>query len=295
SLAIRGAPALGVAGAFGVALAAREAIRLGRDPVRACRRAAAKLAGARPTAVNLSWGVSRAIERLSAMESARAGPKALLASLVEVGEGLIEEDLEASRRMARHGAPLVPAGRPVLTHCNTGGLATAGLGTALAVAREAFAAGRIPGVVVDETRPLLQGGRLTMWELRRWGIPARLICDGASAWAIRSLHVGAVLVGADRIAANGDTANKIGTLNLALAARASRIPFLVVAPSSSIDPETPRGDGIRIEERDGAEILRASGWPRGEGASAFNPAFDLTPSELVTAWVTERGVERPPF
>jgi methylthioribose-1-phosphate isomerase len=197
--------------------------------------------------------------------------------------------------MAEHGIKLIPQGRPVLTHCNTGGLATAGLGTALAVIQLAAARGRIPEVLVDETRPLLQGGRLTLWELKRASIPARLLCDGAAAWALRSLNVGCVLVGADRVARNGDTANKVGTLGLALASEASGVPFYVVAPRSSFDPHIPDGGGIPVEERPAREVLRASGWRQIEEADAFNPAFDVTPAQAITAWITDVGVERPPF
>ncbi len=294
TLAVRGAPALGIAGAFGVALAAtRETVRPG-DPGAAIRRTARRIATCRPTAVNLALGVDRALSQLDAMAPGRAG--AGLADLLRrVGEEMLEEDLEASRRMAEYGAPLVPAGKAVITHCNTGGLATGGLGTALAVIRGAHAEQGIREVLVDETRPLLQGGRLTLWELRKAGIPARLICDGASGWAMQRLDVGCVVVGADRIAVNGDTANKVGTLNLALAARALGIPFFVAAPTSSFDPKLASGEGIAIEERAPKEVLLASGWRSGDPVAAFNPAFDVTPAAWITAWITELGVLQPPF
>jgi methylthioribose-1-phosphate isomerase len=295
SLAVRGAPALGIAGAYGVALAARRAHEGGRDPVSACEREAVRLAGARPTAVNLRLGVARAMEALRGACRGDLPPRALLARVEAAGTLLLEEDLEASRRMGSHGLPCVPPGQPVLTHCNTGGLATGGLGTALAVARLAASTGRIPEILVGETRPLLQGGRLTLWELRRFGIPARLLCDGAAAWAMARLGVGCVLVGADRVAENGDTANKVGTYSLALAARAHGIPLYVVAPRTSFDPATADGSGIRVEERGPAEVARASGWSDREGVTAFNPAFDVTPAGLIEAWITDRGVERPPF
>jgi methylthioribose-1-phosphate isomerase len=294
-LAVRGAPALGIAGAYGIALAARQAIDSGVDPVGACEKAAARISLSRPTAVNLAWGARRAVGALIDASNAGGSAGRLVRAARSVGDTLLEEDLDASRRMARHGAPLVPRGCPVLTHCNTGGLATGGLGTALAVARAAFEAGRIPEVLVDETRPLLQGGRLTLWELRRCGVPARLLCDGASGWAMQTLGVGCVLVGADRVVANGDTANKVGTLNLAHAARAHGVPFFVVAPRSSFDPRIADGSAIPIEERDGGEVVAASGWRRTDPVAAFNPAFDVTPARLITAWITERGIEKPPF
>lgn len=292
-LAVRGAPALGIAGAYGLALAALRAEEAGRDPLVAARRWAPRLAEARPTAVNLAAGVAAAISSLAGVDPGRPG--AVVRTLCEAGDRMLRDDLEFSRLMAIHGAPLIPAGRPVLTHCNTGGLATAGGGTALAVIWRAWRDRGVPFVLVDETRPLLQGGRLTMWELRRWGVPARLICDGAAAWAIRRYDAGAVLVGADRIAGNGDTANKIGTLGAALAAKQAGIPFIVVAPRTSFDLTIPQGDAIPVEERSPDEILAASGWRPAAGEAAFNPAFDVTPAGLISAWVSERGVETPPF
>lgn len=295
SLAIRGAPALGIAGAYGAALAAARACRDGRDPRSAVKAAASKIAGARPTAVNLAYGVDRALAEVKRHFEKGGRGDDLPRTLSDVGDKLLAEDLESSRRMAQYGAELIHEGSTVLTHCNTGGLATGGLGTALAVIRLAAARGTIHEVLVDETRPLLQGGRLTLWELNRYQIPARLLCDGAAAWAMRRLSVAGVLVGADRVAKNGDTANKVGTLGLALAAKASAIPFYVVAPRTSFDPETPDGASIEIEERDPSEVLSASGWKKSCGACAFNPAFDVTPADLITAWITDRGVERPPF
>ena len=297
SLAVRGAPALGIAGAYGIALAARQAVRSGADPILASRKAARLIIESRPTAVNLASGVERALEAIERSSDEGASSGRLVQAARSAGDDLLEEDLDASRRMARHGLRVVPRGRPVLTHCNTGGLATGGLGTALSVARAAYHAGLIPEVLVDETRPLLQGGRLTLWELKRWGVPARLLADGASGWAMRVLNVGCVLVGADRVAANGDTANKIGTLNLSCAARAHGIPFFVVAPRSSFDPSIPNGEAIPIEERDPWELLAAAGWRRKDSPApaAFNPAFDVTPARLISGWITERGVERPPF
>lgn len=286
SLSVRGAPALGIAGAYGVALAAHRALDAGADPRRAAARAARLVSKARPTAVNLRNGVEAAM-RLAAGGSPE--------HLERAGDTLLEEDLAASRAMAEYGLHLVPQGKRVLTHCNTGGLATGGLGTALAVIRLAAIRGRIPEVLVDETRPLLQGSRLTLWELRRDEIPARVLPDGAAAWAIRRLDVGCVMVGADRIVANGDSANKIGTYGLALAAAAHGIPFYVVAPTTSFDPRMVDGEAIPIEERSSEEVLRAGGWRRSDAAGAFNPAFDVTPARLIAGWVTEKGVLRPPF
>ena len=286
SLAVRGAPALGIAGAYGVALAAHRAIDAGRDPGRAVRGAAKRVASARPTAVNLRGGVD------AAMRLVAEGP---CDHLERAGDILLEEDLAASRAMARHGLELIPVGKRVLTHCNTGGLATGGLGTALAVIRLAAVRGRLSEVLVDETRPLLQGSRLTLWELRRDGIPARVLPDGAAAWALRRLDVGCVMVGADRIAGNGDSANKIGTYGLALAAAAHGIPFYIVAPTTTFDPSILDGEAIPIEERSSDEVVKAGGWGRSDRAQAFNPAFDVTPARLIAGWVTERGVEKPPF
>jgi methylthioribose-1-phosphate isomerase len=296
SLAVRGAPALGIAGAYGVALAAYRALDAGKDPLRSSLAAARHLAAARPTAVNLRHGIDAAIRLVRTGEGAR--PEA-------AGDRILAEDLAASRAMAEHGCELIPAGSRVLTHCNTGGLATGGLGTALAVICLAASRGRVLEVLADETRPLMQGNRLTLWELRRLGIPARVLPDGAAAWALKTLGIGCVMTGADRIVANGDTANKIGTYGLALAAAAHKIPFYVVAPTTTFDLSIPDGTGIPIEERHPDEVLRAGGWCAGRGVSAregthdgpgaFNPAFDVTPAGLIAGWVTERGIETPPF
>jgi len=294
TLAVRGAPALGIAGAYGVALAAMEAIAEGKNPLSEARRCGAVLARSRPTAVNLSMGVERALHAVSHLDAVSDRGETA-ERLVEAGTALLEEDLESSRRMARYGLSLIPKGRPVLTHCNTGGLATAGLGTALAVIRHAAERGRIGEVFVDETRPLLQGGRLTLWELRRAGIEARLICEGAAAWTIRRFGVGSILVGADRIAANGDTANKVGTYGLALIAHAQQIPFFIVAPATTFDRSVPDGSAIPVEERSARELLSTSGWGRETGADAYTPAFDVPPADLISAWITDRGVVRPPF
>ena len=282
SLAVRGAPALGAAGAFGVALAARTL-----PTKRQVRAAAARLARARPTAVNLAGGVGRALDAYE-----RGGSDEALA----VARALAADDIARNRRIGVNGAGLVPVGGAVLTHCNTGSLACVGYGTALGVVRGAFDAGRRPKVWVDETRPLLQGARLTMWECMRLGIDATLVVDGAAAALMSRGEVDLVLVGADRIAANGDVANKIGTYGLAVAARYHQIPFYVAAPASTIDLATPDGDAVVIEERDPDEVTGvASHRVAPRGATAFNPAFDVTPARLVTAIVTECAVARPPF
>jgi methylthioribose-1-phosphate isomerase len=282
TLAVRGAPALGAAGAFGVALAART---LGTK--RQVRAAAARVARARPTAVNLAWGVERG---LAAYEA--GGADAALAA----AEAIAADDVRRNRLMGAHGATLVPVGGAVLTHCNAGSLACVGYGTALGVVRAAFESGRRPSVWADETRPLLQGARLTMWECDQLGIDATLIADGASASLMSRGLVDLVVVGADRIAANGDVANKIGTYGVAVAARHHQIPFYVAAPASTIDLATAAGDDIVIEARDPAEVTELAGRRTAPaGVNAFNPAFDVTPARLVTAIITECGIARPPY
>lgn len=278
-LAIRGAPALGAAGALGVAQSAR------RHPgdEGTVRAEAARLADARPTAVNLSWGVDRALSRLP------GGPEAVLAEALAV----LDEDERVNREASRRAADLVLRlceRRPlrVLTHCNTGRLATVAWGTALGAVRHLAEAHQVEYVLATETRPLLQGSRLTAYELAEAGIAHRLCPDSAAPAAIAQGLVDCVLVGADRIAANGDVANKIGTYALALAAARHGIPFVVVAPESTVDPSLPDGGGVRIEERAAEEVTRFAGQPVApEWAEAFNPAFDVTPADLVTAITTE--------
>ena len=264
SMAVRGAPAIGLAAAYGVALAARA----GEDP----EAAAVLLRGTRPTAVNLTWAVDQAV--------VADDPLALAVRLHR-------EQREADRRMSELGAERFEEGDRALTHCNTGPLATGGFGTAGGVLRAAWERGRLARVWVDETRPRLQGARLTAWELRKVGIPFRVIADSAAGGLMARGLVDRVVVGADRIAANGDVANKVGTYPLAVLAARHRIPFYVAAPLSTIDPATPSGAEITIEERDPAEVSTD-----GDG---FNPAFDVTPAELVTAVITEAGVLEPPY
>jgi methylthioribose-1-phosphate isomerase len=277
-LVVRGAPAIGIAAAWGVVLAARN------DPQRV-DAALATLRAARPTAVNLMWALDR-------MKAALAGGADALA---RQAQAIQDEDLAANRRMGELGAALLGEGSGVLTHCNTGSLATAGFGTALGVVRAGVNAGRIAQVYAGETRPWLQGARLTVWELLRDGIPATLVADSAAAHLMKSGAVQWVIVGADRIAANGDTANKIGTYQLAIAARHHGVRFMVVAPWSTVDLSTPSGAAIEIELRSPDELFSYGGQRTvAEGARAWNPVFDVTPAGLIDAIVTERGVvERP--
>lgn len=288
---VRGAPAIGLAAAAGMALAAQGAVRAGRDLEAALERAGAILAGTRPTAVNLFWALERA------RETARwaPGPEEAAVRLSRLVDELIEEQQASDRAIADYGAALLPEGARVLTHCNTGALATGAYGTALGVVRRAHELGKLALVYVDESRPRLQGARLTAWELHRAGVPFRLIVDAAAASLIARGMVDAVIVGADRIAANGDVANKIGTLALAVVARHFGVPFYVAAPLSTFDPETPDGASIRIEERSPDEVL-AIGQERvaPEGTAVLNPAFDVTPAELVTALITDAGVVAAP-
>ena len=247
-----------------------------------------------PTAVNLFWALDRM--RRYARGHATLPPAELRAGLVGEAEAIFEEDVAANRRLGAHGADLVPAGARILTHCNAGGLATAGYGTALGIVRGAVEAGRQPFVWVDETRPVLQGARLTAWELAREGIPHAVIADVAAASTMARGEVDLVVVGADRIARNGDTANKIGTYGVAVLARHHGIPFYVAAPFSTIDVAIPDGAVIPIEERDPREVQELAGQRITPAASpARNPAFDVTPAALITAIVTERGIHRPPY
>jgi methylthioribose-1-phosphate isomerase len=297
-LAVRGAPAIGVAGAFGVVLGLAEAGPPGPGPdgLAAARadleRVAAILVAARPTAVNLGWAVRRVVAATAGAADAAELRRLALAE----AEAVLAEDREACRRMAEAGRAELASSRRLLTHCNTGRLATAGIGTALGVVYAKAAAGEPVEVLAAETRPLLQGARLTAWELVNAGIPVTVVADTAAGAAMAGGMVDAVLVGCDRVAANGDTANKIGTYSLAVLARANRIPFYVVGPLSSFDPEAADGGQIVIEQRPAAEVARmAAARLAPEGAGVWNPAFDVTPAGLVTAFVTDAGVLRPPF
>lgn len=293
-MVIRGAPAIGCAAAYGIAL---EATRLKDAPPAAFAsgmdRAFEALATSRPTAVNLFW----ALERMrAAMRAAGHSPPAdISARLLEEAQGIISADIAANRAMGAHGAALLADGARVFTHCNAGALATAGHGTALGVVRSAVAAGKRVSVIVDETRPFLQGARLTAWELQQDGIPVTLVTDSMSGHLMSRGEIDAVIVGADRIAANGDVANKIGTYMIAVLARRHGIPFYVAAPLSTIDAALDNGGAIPIEERGASEVRGHAGleWAPA-GVAVRNPVFDITPAELVTALITEKGVVRAP-
>lgn len=310
TLAVRGAPAIGVAGAIGLAVVVTPHARLAPAAFdRVLAESAGRIRAARPTAVNLPWAVDRLLASDARERAAGASPRARVLALRAEASRVLDEDRAMCRRIGDHAVALIDAlraegrpdaagGRPVhaLTHCNAGALATAGIGTALAPLYVLAERGRTPRVWADETRPLLQGSRLTAWELGEAGIPVTVIADNMAAALLRAEPVDVVLVGADRIAANGDAANKIGTYGLALAARAHGVPFVVLAPTSTVDPATATGAGIPIEER-GAEELRAVGdtATAPPAAAVWNPAFDVTPAGLITAIVTDRGVFRPPY
>lgn len=290
-MAVRGAPAIGVTAAYGVVLGARD--RYQENPqswISAIEGDLEHLARARPTAVNLRWAVER---MRKVIKSGIAGDP--VPRLLAEARAIHVEDIAANRRMGDLGAVLIAAGSGVLTHCNTGSLATGGFGTALGVVRAGFAQQRIARVFADETRPWLQGARLTAWELVQDGIPATLIADSAAPWLMKQNQVQWVIVGADRIAANGDTANKIGTYMTAIAARRHGAKFMVVAPTSTVDMATPNGDAIPIETRAEREVFEFGGARAApEGIRAWNPAFDVTPADLIDAIVTEKGVVEQP-
>ncbi|CAI8169052.1 MAG: Methylthioribose-1-phosphate isomerase [Synechococcus sp. CC9902] len=282
TMAVRGAPAIGVAAAWGVVLAARAGDDL--------EEAVAVLRASRPTAVNLGWALDRMLE------SQAAQPPVDPAALQQLASEIEADDRRLTQRLVDHGVGLLPSDCRVLHHCHTGAIATAGVGTALGVITAAHERGLLRHAWLDETRPRLQGAALSAWELGCLGVPCTVIVDGASGLLMRRGEVDAVLVGCDRVAANGDVANKVGTYNLALVARAHGIPFYVCAPGSSIDLTTVDGDAITIEERDPQEVTTLRGQRlAAPGASAWNPAFDITPAHLITALVTEFGVLRPPF
>lgn len=300
TLAVRGAPAIGVSGAAGVALAARAAAQKhpGRPAPEAFWReleaAAAFLRATRPTAVNLFWGIDRAMEH--ARSRADESSEQVAHALWEYAARLAEEDVSTNQGIARHGQALIPDGAGVLTHCNTGSLACVDVGTAFGVVRAAHQAGKRIHLFIDETRPVLQGARLTAWEAVQNGIPATLITDNMAAHFMRLGKIQLCIVGADRITANGDTANKIGTYGVAVLAREHGIPFYVAAPLSTVDLSLPSGDLIPIEERKPEEVTHIGGVqvaPTGIGVA--NPAFDVTPARYITGIITERGVIYPPY
>lgn len=291
-MTIRGAPAIGVAAAMGVALGvlhADEAL-LDSQVATIC----GTLAGTRPTAVNLFWAIER-MQRLYA--SLRGQPIAeIRRRMIQEAILVREEDIAINRAIGRHGAPLVPDHKTVLTHCNAGALATAGYGTALGVIRAAIESGKQVDVFADETRPFLQGARLTVWELQQDAIPTTLITDNMAGYFMKSGRIGCVVVGADRIAANGDVANKIGTYSVAVLANENHVPFFVAAPISTLDLTLPSGDRIPIEQRSASEVTHVFGHQVAPtGTTVENPAFDVTPARYITAIITERGVARAPY
>lgn len=294
SMVVRGAPAIGAAAAFGMALAAQMSLAREVEELRADLVAAADtLKAARPTAINLTWAVER-ILRIGDIENISDLRAAVLAEALSIAD----EDVEINKRMAAYGSGLMKEGETVIHHCNTGALATVDWGTALGVIRMAHEQGKQPQVLVDETRPRLQGARLTAWELEQYGVSYEIITDNAAGYFLRTGGVDRVLVGADRVAANGDVANKIGTYMLALAAKDNQVPFFPVVPTSTIDLALPHGDQIPIEERDPNEVLELEVGGKQvfpAGARARNPAFDVTPHHLITGIVTENGVVYPPF
>ena len=293
-LKVRGAPAIGVTAAMGVALGAQRVKATSYDAfARAVGRICDELAATRPTAVNLFWAIERMKKKLAEL---RAKPVAeIKRALIEESQKILDEDIAMNRAMGKHGAALVQSGQTILTHCNAGALATAGYGTALGVIRAAWEEGKKIRVLADETRPVLQGARLTAWELMQDRIPVTLITDNMAGSLMKQGKIQLCIVGADRIAANGDVANKIGTYSVAVLARAHNIPFYVAAPHSTIDLATPSGDKIPIEQRNPKEVTALHGGPviAPTGAEVLNPAFDVTPAHLITAIITERGVFKP--
>jgi methylthioribose-1-phosphate isomerase len=295
-MVVRGAPAIGVAAAFGAALGAIRAPKVSREAfMTAWEKDLDLLAASRPTAVNLFWAIDRMRRTATGCDGS---VDERVARLVDEAVAIREDDLAINKRMGENGAALLAEGDVVLTHCNAGALATAGdYGTALGVVKAAHLAGKNIAAVADETRPWLQGARLTMWELMKEGIPARLICDNMSGALMAKGKIDRIVVGSDRIAANGDVANKIGTYMVAVLAHRHGVPFYVAAPMSTIDFDCPDGSRIPIEERSAAEVTDVMGEYRiaPEGAEVYNPAFDVTPAELVTAIITENGVAYPPY
>jgi len=296
-MVVRGAPAIGASAAFGMALAAQTLPADGITELRSSLGIAAEyLKAARPTAINLTWAVERILRVVNRTEI-ESIPE-MQTAVLDQAQRIADEDVEINQRMAEHGAGLIEDNETIIHHCNTGALATVDWGTALGVIRMAHEQGKSPHVLVDETRPRLQGARLTAWELDQYGISYDLITDNAAGYFLQSGDVDRVLVGADRVAANGDVANKIGTYMLALAAKDNQVPFFAVVPTSTVDLALSHGDQIPIEERDPVEVLGIE--VQGErvapnGASARNPAFDVTPNHLITGIVTENGVVYPPF
>jgi methylthioribose-1-phosphate isomerase len=297
-MVVRGAPAIGIAAAMGIALGLKQSVGtsvadLEEDFEYICET----MSRTRPTAVNLFWAIERMRAAFRKAKSETSDVEEIKQRLIAEARAIHEEDLAANRAIGRFGAELIPDGATVLTHCNAGALATGGdYGTALGVVRGARDAGKRVAVIADETRPFLQGARLTAWELAKDGIPVTLITDNMAGHVMKQGKVSAVVVGADRIAANGDTANKIGTYMVAVLAKEHNIPFYVAAPISTIDLSISSGDQIPIEERDPSEVTQLRDQRIApEGIDVYNPAFDVTPNELITAIITDKGVARPPY
>lgn len=296
-MVVRGAPAIGVAAAMGVALGARDARTEDSNEFdQAFDRICRTLGATRPTAVNLFWAIERMRGLYSQLKSENSTLDEIRARLIAEAQRMHDEDIEANRSMGRFGAELIPDGATVLTHCNAGALATAGYGTALGVIRAAIEAGKKVAVFADETRPFLQGARLTAWELHKDDIPVTLITDNMAGHFMKGRKIDCVVVGADRIAANGDVANKIGTYSVAVLAKENNIPFYVAAPISTLDLSIESGEQIPIEERTELEVTHVKGAQLApDGIKVANPAFDVTPNRYVAAIITERGVARPPY
>jgi len=297
TMVVRGAPAIGVTAALGIALGIWQSRAATTEVLKAeLGKICDTLAATRPTAVNLFWAIGRMRHRFDELAAGGADLATMRERLREEAQAILEEDIAACKAMGEYGAALMPAGKTVMTICNAGALATAGYGTALGVIRSAVRAGKNVDVLALETRPFLQGARLTAWELQKDGIPTTLITDNMAGHFLHSGGVGAVVVGADRIAANGDTANKIGTYSVAVLARENEVPFYVAAPCSTVDLSIASGDAIPIEHRADSEITEIQGVPIApEGIHVINPAFDVTPHRYIAAIITERGVARPPY
>jgi methylthioribose-1-phosphate isomerase len=297
TMVIRGAPAIGVAAAMGIALGMRKSTATGTQKFAAeFHKACELMAATRPTAVNLFWAIERMRRSFAAAAQAGQSVDQIKDRLDQEAQTIHDQDVESCRALGAFGADVVPADARVLTHCNAGALATAGYGTALGVIRGAVEQGKRVAVFADETRPFLQGARLTAWELVRDGIPTTVITDNMTGALMRQTPIDLVVVGADRIAANGDTANKIGTYGVAVLAHEHKVPFYVAAPLSTIDLNTPDGDHIPIEQRSAREVSHVgSSQLTPEGANIWNPAFDVTPHQFIAGIITERGILRPPY
>jgi methylthioribose-1-phosphate isomerase len=290
TMVIRGAPAIGVAAAMGVAIGVQKAVNVHAEFETICET----LRVTRPTAVNLFWAIERMKKLYASVK--HESPDAIRATLIGEAKLVLEQDIAINEAMGKHGAELVPDGKTVLTHCNAGALATGGYGTALGVIRAAIASGKKIDVFADETRPFLQGSRLTVWELQHDSIPTTLITDNMAGHFLKSGRIGCVIVGADRIAANGDVANKIGTYSVAVLAKENNVPFYVAAPLSTLDLSLESGEQIPIEERAEIEVTHYAGSPVApRGTPAKHPAFDVTPNRYVSAIITEKGIARAPY